>query len=69
MKLASEENQTIELRELGRKEAKKLIMNHIKENPGILTSQIVEDLRIVPWQVGEILEELKKENKVKNSVD
>jgi hypothetical protein len=29
----------------------------------------VEDLRIVPWQVGEILEELKKENKVKNSVD
>jgi hypothetical protein len=54
----------IELQELPKRTAKKLILDYVKTHHGAPTSEIIENMRLVPWQVADILSELKKEGRI-----
>jgi len=53
--------EVIELRSISKEEAKAEIKEYVFKHPGCLTSKIVEDLKLDPVLVVEILEELKRE--------
>ncbi|MEW5841019.1 MAG: FaeA/PapI family transcriptional regulator [Thermoproteota archaeon] len=54
----------IELQELPKRQAKKLILAYVKDHHGAYNRDVVEALKIVPWQVHDILHELEKEGKI-----
>lgn len=54
----------IELQELPKRQAKRLILAYVKEHHGTYNHEIVEALGIVPWQVHDILYELEREGKI-----
>ncbi|MCS7365182.1 MAG: hypothetical protein NDF54_07090 [archaeon GB-1867-035] len=51
-------------RRIPKNEAKSLIKEYISKNPGCLTSEIIEDLRLAPELVIKILQELEREGEI-----
>lgn len=61
-----EEDFTIQLRELSHDDAMTEIQKYISQNPGCLISDVIENLRIDPEVVMEILKQLKDSNELKS---
>ena len=60
----AEEKRIIEFRELPKEEALRIIKEYIRKHPGCTTSQIIEDLRLDPPLVAEVLKELEEKGEV-----
>jgi len=63
-KTTTKEEEMIELRQIPKEQAKELIYEYIKKNPGCWTSDIIIDLQLDPDLVLKVLEELKNEGKI-----
>ncbi len=57
----------ITLKDIPKEEGRRNIIEYIKKNPGCMTSEIIEDLKINPSIVLDVLNDLEKENLVSNT--
>jgi len=56
----STEEEEIKFRKIPEEEAKELVKKYISENPGCLTSEIIEELQLDPLLVAKVLKQLEE---------